>query len=100
VVNQKILEKWYKNMPLYMIDDNLDNLKKLNAIKFDWGRNAGDRFTIQCEMFSQRLENAGIKHFAEEYIGTHVNNIYTRDGRIPNQMLPFFDFYLDFGQEE
>ena len=100
VVNQKVLEKWYKNMPLYMIDDNLDNLKKLKAIKFDWGRNAGDRFTIQCEMFSQRLENVGIKHFAEEYIGTHVDNIYTRDGRIPNQMLPFFDFYLDFGQEE
>jgi len=99
VVNQPVLRKWYQNMPLYMIDDNLDNLRKLRAIKLDWGRNAGDRFTIQCNMFSQRLENAGIKHFAEEYIGTHVNNIYTRDGRIPNQMLPFFDFYLDFGKE-
>jgi hypothetical protein len=99
VVKQDILEKWYKNMPLHMIDENLDNLKKLKAIKLDWGRNAGDRFTIQCEMFSQRLENVGIKHFAEEYIGTHINNIYTIDGRIPNQMLPFFDFYLDFGEE-
>ena len=100
LVNQEILEKWYKNMPLYMIDDNLNNLKKLNAIKFDWGRNAGDRFTIQCKMFSQRLENVGIKHFAEEYIGTHVSNIYTKDGRIPNQMLPFFNFYLNFDQEQ
>lgn len=99
VVNQEVLEKWYQNMPFYMIDDYLDNLKKLKAIKFDWGRNAGDRFTIQCEMFSQKLENVGIKHFAEEYIGTHTNNIYTKDGRIPNQMLPFFDFYLDFSQE-
>jgi pimeloyl-ACP methyl ester carboxylesterase len=99
IVNQDVLEKWYKNMPFYMIDDYLDNLKKLKAIKFDWGRNAGDRFTIQCKMFSQKLENVGIKHFAEEYIGTHVNNIYTKDGRIPNQMLPFFDFYLDFEQE-
>lgn len=78
---------------------HLYNLKKLYTIKFDWGRNAGDRFTIQCEMFSQRLENVGIKHFAEEYIRTHVNNTYTRDGRIPNQMSPFFDFYLDFSQE-
>ncbi len=99
IVNQDVLNKWYENMPLYMIDKNLDNLKKLKAIKLDWGRNAGERFTIQCEMFSQRLENVGIKHFAEEYIGTHVNNIYTKDGRIPNQMLPFFDSYLDFGQE-
>ncbi|WP_296700941.1 alpha/beta hydrolase-fold protein [Algoriphagus sp.] len=95
-VNQEVLEKWYDNMPLHMIDDHLENLQKLKAIKFDWGRNAGDRFTIQCEMFSQRLENVGIKHFAEEYIGTHTNNIYTKDGRIPNQMLPFFDFYLGF----
>lgn len=96
LVNQEVLRKWYANMPLYMIDDYLDNLKKLKAIKLDWGRNAGDRFTIQCEMFSQRLENVGIQHFAEEYIGTHVNNIYTREGRIPNQMLPFFDTYLAF----
>ncbi len=94
-VNTDVLEKWYKNMPVYMIEDNLEKLK---AIKFDWGRNAGDRFTIQCKMFSQRLENVGITHFAEEYIGTHVNNIYTKDGRIPNQMLPFFDFYLEFNE--
>ncbi len=99
VVNQTVMENWYKNMPFYMIDDYLTNLQKLKAIKLDWGRNAGERFTTQCEMFSQRLENAGIKHFAEEYIGTHINNIYTKDGRIPNQMLPFFDFYLDFSQE-
>ena len=96
IVNQAVLEKWYANMPMHMIDDNLDNLQKLKAIKMDWGRNAGDRFTIQCDMFSQRLENAGISHFAEEYIGTHGSGIYTREGRIPNQMLPFFDCYLDF----
>ncbi|MCB0669411.1 MAG: esterase family protein, partial [Saprospiraceae bacterium] len=96
VTHPEILEKWYANMPVHMIDDNLDNLKKLKAIKLDWGRNSGDRFTIQCKMFSQRLENVGIKHFAEEYIGTHTSGIYTRDGRIPNQMLPFFDYYLNF----
>ncbi len=100
VVNQEVLQKWYDNMPLHMIDDHLENLKKLTAIKLDWGRNAGDRFTIQCMMFSQRLENVGIGHFAEEYIGTHVNNIYTREGRIPQQMLPFFDTYLDFESTE
>ena len=96
VAHEEVLAKWYANMPVHMIDDNLDNLKKLKAIKLDWGRNSGDRFSIQCMMFSQRLENVGIKHFAEEYIGTHTNNIYTEDGRIPNQMLPFFDCYLSF----
>lgn len=96
IVNQEVLKKWHANMPVHMIEDNLDNLQQLKAIKFDWGRNAGDRFTIQCKMFSQRLENVGITHFAEEYIGTHTSGIYTKDGRIPNQMLPFFDFYLEF----
>lgn len=103
VVHPEVLEKWYANMPLHMIDDNLDNLdnlKQLKAIKMDWGRNAGDRFTIQCDMFSQRLENVGVEHFAEEYIGTHVSGIFTREGRVPNAMLPFFDLYLDFGPEK
>ncbi len=95
-VHQDVLQKWYDNMPLHMIDENLENLQKLKAIKLDWGRNAGERFTIQCAMFSQRLENVGIKHFAEEYIGTHVSDIYTEQGRIPQQILPFFDEYLKF----
>lgn len=92
----EILEKWYANMPMHMIDNYLENLKKLRAIKLDWGRNAGERFTQQCDMFSQRLENAGIKHFAEEYIGTHTSDIFTHEGRVPNDMLPFFETYLEF----
>lgn len=96
IIHPEVLEKWYANMPLHMIDENLDNLKKLSAIKLDWGRNSGERFTQMCSMFSQRLENVGIKHFAEEYIGTHTSDIYTQEGRIPQQMLPFFDHYLKF----
>lgn len=95
-VNQEVLKKWHKNMPLYMVPDYIDNLKKLKAIKLDWGRNAGERFTIQCKMFSQQLENVGVAHFSEEYIGTHVSDIYTKEGRIPQQVLPFFDVYLEF----
>ncbi|WP_419213476.1 alpha/beta hydrolase [Maribacter sp. X9] len=95
-VDKSVLKKWHENMPFYMITDYIDNLKELRAIKFDWGRNAGDRFTIQCKMFSQGLENAGIIHFSEEYIGTHTNNIYEKEGRLPQQVLPFFDLYLDF----
>jgi len=72
------------------------NLLKLKAIKLDWGRNAGESFTLQCDMFNQRLENVGINHFAEEYIDTHTSDIYTRQGRIPQQVLPFFDEYLEF----
>lgn len=96
VVDSVVYEKWRNNMPLYMIDKYASNLRKLKAIKVDWGRNDAPRFPLQCGMFSQELENHGIDHFAEEYIGTHINKIWTTDGRVLNEMLPFFNDYLKF----
>lgn len=96
VVNQSVLEKWEQNMPVYMVDKYADNLRKLTAIKLDWGRNDSSRFPIQIGMLSQRLENLGINHFAEEYIGDHGNKIWSKDGRMLNDLLPFFNDYLAF----
>jgi enterochelin esterase-like enzyme len=96
VVDNVVLEKWRENMPVYMVDKYAANLRKLTAIKLDWGRNDASRFPLQCGMFSQELENHGIDHFAEEYIGTHVNKIWTVDGRVLNEFLPFFNDYLKF----
>jgi S-formylglutathione hydrolase FrmB len=96
IVDNVVLKKWNQNLPLSMVDDYADNLRKLKAIKLDWGRNDGSRFPVQCSMFSQKLENLGIEHFAEEYIGTHTNKIWTEDGRVLNSMLPFFNTYLQF----
>ncbi len=96
VTHPEVLQQWYAEMPAHMIEDYLDNLHALTAIKFDWGRNAGSRFTRQCELFSQRLENAGVTHYAEEYIGTHTSDIFTRHGRVATDMLPFFADYLHF----
>lgn len=99
VVNQPILEKWEANMPVYMVDKYADNLRKMTAIKLDWGRNDSPRFPVQIGMLSQRLENLGINHFAEEYIGDHGNKIWTMDGRVLNDLLPFFNDYLKFGEK-
>ncbi|MCP9234633.1 alpha/beta hydrolase family protein [Lewinella sp. JB7] len=99
VVDPAVLDKWYAEMPVHMIDAYRENLRSLTAIKLDWGRNAGDRFVRQCEMFSQRLENAGVAHFAEEYIGTHTSDIFTPGGRVSTDMLPFFAEYLEFAAE-
>lgn len=96
IVNQKVLEKWHRNMPVEMVNDYADNLRKLTAIKLDWGRNDAPRFPVQNMAFSQKLENLGINHYAEEYIGTHVDKIWTLDGRVLNAMLPFFNDYLKF----
>ena len=96
VINQPVLDKWEANMPVYMVDKYADNLRKLTAIKLDWGRNDAPRFPIQVGMLSQRLENLGIQHFAEEYIGDHGNKIWTTDGRVLNDLLPFFNDYLKY----
>jgi len=96
VINNSIVEKWNQNMPVYMVDKYASNLRKLKALKLDWGRNDASRFPVQCGMFSQRLENLGIDHFAEEYIGNHGNKIWTTDGRVLNDLLPFFNEYLVF----
>ena len=96
VINNSVVEKWNQNMPVYMVDKYASNLRKLKALKLDWGRNDASRFPVQCGMFSQRLENLGIDHFAEEYIGNHGNKIWTTDGRVLNDLLPFFNEYLVF----
>jgi len=97
IVDDAILKKWNENLPLSMIEDHLDNLRHLRAIMLDWGRNDSSRFPVQCMLFSQKLENLGIDHFAEEYIGTHGNKIWSEDGRVLNRLLPFFNTYLGFG---
>jgi S-formylglutathione hydrolase FrmB len=96
VVDNAVLQKWNENMPAYMADKYFDNLRKFTAIKLDWGRNDAARFPLQCGMLSQRMENLGVKHYAEEYIGDHGNKIWTTDGRVLNDLLPFFNDYLNF----
>ena len=97
ITDYKVLELWNKNSPLEMVEDNIDNLKKLKALKLDWGRNEeAPHIPWTCHLFSVKLETLGVNHYAEEYIGTHDNKLWTDDGRALNDMLPFFDTYLKF----
>jgi len=97
IVNEEVLDLWNKNLPVEMIHDYEDNLRKLKALKLDWGRNEDfPHIPITCRDFSQKLENLGINHYTEEYIGDHGNKLWTDDGRALNDMLPFFDRYLQF----
>ena len=34
-------------MPLHMAEDYVENLKKLKALKFDWGKNEEYRYVMQ-----------------------------------------------------
>lgn len=96
-IDYQVLELWNKNSLIEMADTYVDNLKKLKGLKLDWGRNEESaHIPLTCMMFSQKLENLGINHYAEEYIGTHSNKLWTDDGRALNDMLPFFNTYLTF----
>ncbi|WP_162343141.1 alpha/beta hydrolase [Cyclobacterium salsum] len=96
-VNFDVLKVWEENFPLGMVDKYIENVKKLNALKIDWGRNDEvDNVIITSKLFSKKLERLGINHYAEEFIGTHGNKLWTDDGRVLNDMLPFFDRYLEF----
>ena len=79
-----------------MVDDYLDNLKQLKALKFDWGRNDPFENVLLAKKFSEKLDELAINHYAETYIGDHVNKIWTDDGRVLNDLLPFFNTYLKF----
>ena len=97
IINEEVLDIWKSKSVLGMVDDYADNLRMLKALKIDWGRNEDNyRIPLTSKMLSQKLENLGVNHYAEEYIGTHGSKLYTDDGRVLNDMLPFFNTYLKF----
>ncbi len=97
IINEEVLDIWNTKSVLGMVDDYADNLRMLNALKIDWGRNEDNyHIPLTAKMLSQKLENLGVNHYAEEYIGDHGNKVYTDDGRTLNDLLPFFNYYLQF----
>lgn len=94
-VNVPVLKKWEANFPINMIEDHLPALKSLTALKMDWGRNEEFKHIPATNLaFSKKLEAFGVKHFAEEYIGDHVNMLDGFEGRIFTEVFPFFEKYL------
>jgi len=97
IVNASVAEELKKNSTSELPFSHYENLKKLKAIKFDWGRNDElKHIPPSCLSFSKTLEMLKIKHEAEEYIGTHGSEVSKENGRIENQMLPFFNEHLKF----
>ncbi len=95
VVNTAVLKKWQANFPINMIEDHIPALKSLTALKIDWGRNEEFTHIPRTNMeLSKKLEAFGIKHYAEEYIGDHVNMIDGFEGRVFTEVFPFFKRYL------
>ena len=97
IVRDDVIKLWEEHCLVNMVSSHVENLRKLKAIKFDWGRNEEFGFIPVVNLrFSQELEQYGIKHFPEVYLGNHTNMLWTEDGRAMRDLFPFFDNYLKF----
>ena len=97
IYNIDVIKQWEKNFPMNMVDEHLDALRNLTALKLDWGRNENfPHVPFTALQLSKKLEAYKIEHFAEEYLGDHGNMIGGVDGRFNTEVLPFFNTYLEF----
>jgi hypothetical protein len=80
-----------------VVVDNLDKVRKLRGIKFDWGRYDPNQDHVYAnQAFTRKLDELGIEHEAEEYRGLPWDKYWIDDGRVYNEVLPFFARRLKF----
>jgi S-formylglutathione hydrolase FrmB len=97
--NESAMAKWRAKMPLYMIDDNKENLMKLRGIFIDYGeKEEFSHIRITSSQFSKALAERNIPHVFEVYPrGDHGSLIKQR---LETRVLQFFSEKLDFGNSQ
>lgn len=85
----------------FHLDETLDkyaaNLRTMRGIAFDWGRfDPTQAHVLSCRAFSQKLEDLGITHEAEEYSGDQFNRNWTENDRFYARVLPFLSRHLEW----
>jgi pimeloyl-ACP methyl ester carboxylesterase len=81
------------------VPEYAENMKKLIGFKFDWGRHDPNQDHVYSNQFySRKLNEFGVPHEAEEYNGAGGSEIFAADGRIANDVMPFFQKHLTFGR--
>ena len=90
-----VLKKWDANRLLNTLDQNIFNIRMLNAIAFDAGtRDSGIAASIRT--LDSELNKYKVAHFFEVYEGDHINRVAER---IETKMLVFFGEHLRFKPE-
>ena len=102
IVNGKVqpaepaYSRWKENMPLYLVEKYAANLRKLRGLKFDSGyEDEFKHIPPTARAFSAALTKNGVAHVFEEYNGDHRNRMMGRNGRLANEVLPYFWLLLD-----
>lgn len=80
-----------------LIYDYADNLSRLKAIKFDWGRRDSNPDHVYAnQRLSNKLSAIGIEHEALEHGGTGFDYAWDESGYFYQHLLPFFQENLAF----
>lgn len=100
VVDSKLTERLRRNFFLEsLIPQYADNLKSLRGFKFDWTRTDQNWDHVYSnQAFTNKLNEFGIPHQAEEYNGLWVDGDWSRDSRFATDVLPFFARHLVFAE--
>lgn len=89
-------DRWQSQMPIYMVADYLDNLKRLRGLQFDSAfEEQFSHIPVTSREFSRVLTEHGIDHTFEMYNGDHRNRLWGRNGRVYTELLPFFSMLFD-----
>jgi len=97
--NESAFARWRAKMPLYMVDENKENLLKLRGIFLDYGQKEEfPAIRTTSQQFSKALAERNVPHMFEVYEGgTHSGKIRER---VETRVLQFFSEKLDFGTPE
>jgi hypothetical protein len=70
-------------------------LRTMRGLALDWGRaDTTQAHVISNREFSRKLEDLGVEHEAEEYVGDPWNRTWTEQGRFAERVLPFLSRHL------
>ncbi len=74
---------WMKHDPVVMLEDRIDELRKLKLVYMDCGDHDNYRIQYGMRRFHRKLEAAGVPHTYEEYDDDHMNVDYRMDVFLP-----------------
>ncbi|MEX0645014.1 MAG: alpha/beta hydrolase-fold protein [Parvularculaceae bacterium] len=76
-------ENWLRHDPVTMLDDRLDEIRKLKLIYMDCGDHDNYRIHFGMRRFAKKLKAAGVAHTYEEYDDDHMDVDYRMDVFLP-----------------
>jgi S-formylglutathione hydrolase FrmB len=93
--NESAYNRWRSKMPVYMVDENKQNLMKLRGLFIDYGeKEEFSHIRTGCQLFSKALAERNIPHGFEVYKdGDHGSKI---SERVQTRVLEFFSEKLVF----